>query len=78
MRYWIIPANSTKYDYFTAFNDKGFIDWTKKSKYEKGDIVYLYCIRPQQKIMYKAIIEKIFMVIILMKSMRKHLMPLIH
>ena len=60
MRYWIIPANSTKYDYFSAFNDKGFIDWTKKSKYEEGDIVYLYCTRPQQKIMYKAIIEKIF------------------
>ena len=60
MRYWIIPANSTKYDYFTAFNDKGFVDWTKKSKYEKGDIVYLYCTRPQQKIMYKTIIEKVF------------------
>ena len=60
MRYWIIPANSTKYDYFSAFNDKGFIDWTKKSKYEEGDTVYLYCTRPQQKIMYKAIIEKIF------------------
>ena len=37
MRYWIIPANSTKYDYFAAFKDKGFIDWTKKSKYEEGD-----------------------------------------
>ena len=60
MRYWIIPANSTKYDYFAAFNDNGFIDWTKKSKYEEGDTVYLYCTRPQQKIMYKAIIEKIF------------------
>jgi HNH endonuclease domain protein len=60
MRHWIIPANSTKYDYFSAFNDKGFIDWTKKSKYEEGDTVYLYCTRPQQKIMYKAIIDKIF------------------
>ena len=60
MRYWIIPANSTKYDYFTAFNDKGFIDWTKKAKYEEGDIVYLYCTKPQQKIMYKTVIDKIF------------------
>ena len=60
MRHWIIPANSTKYDFFSAFNDKGFIDWTKKSKYAEGDTVYLYCTRPQQKIMYKAIIEKIF------------------
>ena len=60
MKYWIIPANSTKYDYFAAFNDKGFIDWTKKSKYEEGDTVYLYCTRPQQKIMYKTVIDKIF------------------
>ena len=60
MRYWIIPANSTKYDYFAAFNDKGFIDWTKKSKYEEGDTVYLYCTKPQQKIMYKTVIDKIF------------------
>lgn len=60
MRYWIIPANSTKYDYFAAFNDNGFIDWTKKSKYEEGDTVYLYCTKPQQKIMYKTVIDKIF------------------
>ena len=60
MKYWIIPANSTKYDYFAAFNDKGFIDWTKKSKYEEGDTVYLYCTKPQQKIMYKTVIDKIF------------------
>ena len=57
---WIIPANSKRYDFFSAFNNNNFIDWTKKAKYEEGDIVYLYCTKPQQKIMYKTDIDKIF------------------
>ena len=57
---WIIPANSKRYDFFSAFNNNSFIDWTKKAKYEEGDIVYLYCTKPQQKIMYKTVIDKIF------------------
>ena len=60
MKYWIIPANSKRYDFFSAFNNNNFIDWTKKAKYEEGDIVYLYCTKPQQKIMYKTVIDKIF------------------
>ena len=57
---WIIPANSKRYDFFSAFNNNNFIDWTKKAKYEEGDIVYLYCTKPQQKIMYKTVIDKMF------------------
>ena len=57
---WIIPANSKRYDFFSAFNNNNCIDWTKKAKYEEGDIVYLYCTKPQQKIMYKTVIDKIF------------------
>ena len=57
---WIIPANSKRYNFFSAFNNNSFIDWTKKAKYEEGDIVYLYCTKPQQKIMYKTVIDKIF------------------
>lgn len=57
---WIIPSNSKRYDFFSAFNNNNFIDWTKKAKYEEGDIVYLYCTKPQQKIMYKTVIDKIF------------------
>lgn len=57
---WIIPANSKRYNFFRAFNNNSFIDWTKKAKYEEGDIVYLYCTKPQQKIMYKTVIDKIF------------------
>jgi hypothetical protein len=57
---WIIPANSKRYNFFSTFNNNSFIDWTKKAKYEEGDIVYLYCTKPQQKIMYKTVIDKIF------------------
>ena len=57
---WIIPANSKRYNFFSAFNNNNCIDWTKKAKYEEGDIVYLYCTKPQQKIMYKTVIDKIF------------------
>jgi hypothetical protein len=57
---WIIPANSKRYNFFSAFNNNSFIDWTKKAKYEEGDIVYLYCTKPQQKIIYKTVIDKIF------------------
>ena len=57
---WIIPANSKRYNFFSAFNNNSFIDWTKKAKYEEGDIVYLYCTKPQQKIRYKTGIDKIF------------------
>ena len=57
---WRRPANSKRYNFFSAFNNNSFIDWTKKAKYEEGDIVYLYCTKPQQKIMYKTVIDKIF------------------
>ena len=60
MEYWILPANSKKYDYVSAFEKQEFIDWTKNYKYEIGDVVYIYCSKPFQKIMYKTMIEKIF------------------
>ena len=34
MEYWILPANSKKYDYVSAFEKQEFIDWTKNYKYE--------------------------------------------
>ena len=60
MEYWILPENSKKYDYVSAFEKQEFIDWTKNYKYEIGDVVYIYCSKPFQKIMYKTMIEKIF------------------
>lgn len=57
---WLMPANSTKYDHASAFQHWGFIDWRQNDrKYQINDIVYIYCTRPIQKVMYKTIVEKV-------------------
>lgn len=58
--YWLMPANGKLYDHANAFKKWGFIDWRQNNrKYAVNDIVYIYCTRPYQKIMYKTVIEKI-------------------
>lgn len=54
---WLIPCNPNIYDVFGAFNKYKFIHWRQKVKYNIGDIVYIYCIKPYQKIMFKCIVE---------------------
>jgi 5-methylcytosine-specific restriction protein A len=56
---WLISANSSLYDHASSFEHFGFIDWKQKSKYNIGDIVYIYCGKPIQKILYKCIVEEI-------------------
>ena len=53
---WMISANWKVYNHARAFERWGFIDWRQKSKYNIGDIVYIYCTRPFMKIMYKTIV----------------------
>lgn len=55
---WIISANSKMYDHAAAFQKWGFIDWRQRVKYTVGDIVYIYCTRPIQQIMYKTVVIK--------------------
>lgn len=50
---WMISANAKMYDHASAFAKYGFIDWRKRANYSKGDIVYVYCTKPYQKVMYK-------------------------
>ena len=58
--YWLISADSKIYDYFKAFNDLDWIDWKmNNTKYNVGDIVYIYSTRPYKKIMFKCEILKI-------------------
>lgn len=57
--HWIAPANSKLYNHAGAFSEFGFIDWLQKANYSVGDIVYLYCAKPYQKVMYKTLIEKV-------------------
>lgn len=64
MERWIIPANSKIYDHEKEFENENenenYIDWnTKGTKYELGDIVYIYKTKPFQKIVYKAEVIKL-------------------
>lgn len=56
---WLISANCSIYDCATSFEDYKFIDWRQGNiKYEVGDTVYIYCIRPVKKIRFKCIVKK--------------------
>lgn len=56
---WLISANSSIYDHASSFEHYNFIDWKQGiAKYEIGDIVYIYCTRPLQKIRYKCRVKK--------------------
>ena len=50
---WIIPANSKMYDHEKAFATRNHVYWTQTARYRVGDIVYIYCTKPIQRIMYK-------------------------
>ena len=54
----MIPANPKIYDYAKFFDDYGYVDWKQRLKFEVGDIVYLYCSKPFQKVMYKTEVLK--------------------
>lgn len=57
---WLISANSKIYDHSSSFEHYGFIDWRQgNTKYEIGDIVYIYCTRPIMMLQYKCVVEKI-------------------
>ena len=58
MQKWMIPANPKIYDYAKFFDDYGYVDWKQRLKFEVGDIVYLYCSKPFQKVMYKTEVLK--------------------
>lgn len=58
---WMISANPRMYRHADAFNQFGYIDWRQKYNYNEGDIVYIYCTKPYQKVMFKAKVEVINM-----------------
>ena len=58
MEKWMIPANPKIYDHARFFDDYGYVDWKQRLKFEVGDIVYLYCSKPFQKVMYKTKVIK--------------------
>ena len=58
MQKWMIPANPKIYNHAKFFDDYGYVDWKQRLKFEVGDIVYLYCSKPFQKVMYKTKVIK--------------------
>ncbi len=51
---WLISANGKMYDHASSFAHHGSIDWRQgNAKYILGDIVYIYCTNPVQRIRYK-------------------------
>jgi 5-methylcytosine-specific restriction protein A len=60
MNNWLISANPAIYDVDLDLLDHGTIFWNQRNrKYEQNDIVFIYFSRPEQKIKYKCIVEKI-------------------
>lgn len=57
---WIISANASMYDHSSSFEHHGFIDWKQgNNNYEIGDLVYIYCTKPIQKVRYKCRVDAI-------------------
>jgi 5-methylcytosine-specific restriction protein A len=57
-KHWIFPANINMYDIQKALTELNEIDWKTVSLINIGDIVYIYCTAPIQKIMSKTIVTK--------------------
>lgn len=58
---WLISANSRIYNHKASFKDHGFIDWHQVFNYSVGDIIYIYGAKPDSKILFKTIVQKINM-----------------
>lgn len=53
MKYWIVPSNNKRYRLIDFLKENEFVDWKQgRYNFQKGDIVYIYCSLPEQKIRY--------------------------
>lgn len=55
---WIISADINYFRVDKAFEKKEYVKWRQTANYSVGDIIYIYCIKPIQKVMFKTIVEK--------------------
>lgn len=54
MNNWIIPSNSSKFGlakFLSKYNNE--VDWKQSANFEVGDVVYIYCTKPEMRIRYK-------------------------
>ena len=56
---WIIPSNVEAYDVIGAFRKLPEIDWRQSVNYQIGDIVYIYCTKPYQRIIFMTEVQAI-------------------
>lgn len=56
---WIIPSNIATYDVISAFQKFTEIDWRQSVNYRIGDIIYIYCAKPYQRIMFQTKVIKV-------------------
>ncbi len=58
--HWLVPANSSKYNFKKAFNVMPLVDWSNSNrKYKINDIVYIYSSLPDSCIKFRCIVTKI-------------------
>lgn len=57
---WLISANGKIYDHASSFAHYGSVDWRQGNvKYNVGDIVYIYCTNPIQRVRYKCKVKEL-------------------
>lgn len=55
---WLISADEKIYKCEEAFEALELVDWGQSRKYEVGDYVYIYFVRPTKKIRFKCVVVK--------------------
>lgn len=58
MRYWIVPFNNNKFRLADFLANYGYVDWKQKNKFNVGDIVFMYCTKPESRIGFSMKVEK--------------------
>lgn len=56
---WIFPSNNHDYNVIRAFQELLEIDWRQRVDLKIGDIIYIYCTKPYQRIMFKTVVTKL-------------------
>lgn len=59
MDYWIVPSNDNLFRIEDAISAQGnLVDW-RSSSFSVGDVVFIYKVKPEQRISMKMVVEKI-------------------
>lgn len=60
MKYWIVPSNDNIFRISDAIQaQNGLVDWRMSNEFSKGDIVFVYKTKPEQRIRYRMEIKSV-------------------